>query len=456
MQMSTRRVCTTTLLIAGIYSSSILAQKRSPLKTAPTEPSELKLQLQLRENPHDRNAHQQLIRLLSKKYAFRAQMEEDGRWLRNNPDDYVAEIEMRSLADTATNDPAYAIYIDRFVLANAKREEDPAHYDNVSDRLARALLERGSTDEALAMMEKETQLSPLDFGVWENLGDGLVSAGQFGAAILSYRKAISLDGNQEGPHEGLSEAYVKQKNYHGAITELKAALSIYNEQFHGPAPTDSYHAALKQMQDITHMEPNLAQLHRKLARVYVANGEFANALAEANAASNPGDPYGDYYLRALIYDASGDGAKATATRANAHTAILSALSKEPPKSRANFGEWTYPEVAFMSTDDEVGSAHEIIMLLEPHILNGNLKSMDVMLLGVSYCTVGRIPDCKAWSRTAMSREPKLDTARNHHILGEALKKGGDTTGAAEEFEQAYQRDPQNTTYRIDYEASRTN
>ena len=110
----------------------------------------------------------------------------------------------------------------------------------------------------------------------------------------------------------------------------------------------------------------------------------------------------------------------------------------------------------MSTDDEAASAHEVIMLLEPKVPNGNLKAMDVMLLGVSYCTVDRIQDCKARSRTAMSMGSKLDTGRNHHVLGESLKKGGDPTGAAEEFEQAYQRDPQNTTYRIDYEATRTN
>ncbi len=437
-----------------------LAQSRPAHKTATPStsklPTELALQLHLRDNPHDVEAHKQLNKLLSAKYAFRSQMEEDGQWLRNNPDDYVAEIEMRSLADTTVSDPEYAIRIDRFVLAHASRQDDPSHYDNVSDRFARALLERDHPTEAIAIMKKETELSPEDFGVWENLGDGQVSTGQIEAGIASYKKAISLDGNQEGPHEGLADAYSKEQKYHAAVTELTAALAIYNAQYHGAAPSDSYHSAMKHMQEITHAEPNLIQLHRKLARVYLAEKEFARALQEANKASSSDDPYSDYYLRASIYDASGNARKAAETRANAHTAILAALSKEPPKSRSGFDEWAYPEVAFMSSDDDKTQAHEVITLLEPQIATGRLKPMDLMLLGVSYCSADRIPECKRQSRAAMSSSPKLDTGRNHHVLGESLKKSGDAKGAAEEFEQAYQRDPQNTTYRIDYEASSAN
>jgi hypothetical protein len=108
----------------------------------------------------------------------------------------------------------------------------------------------------------------------------------------------------------------------------------------------------------------------------------------------------------------------------------------------------------MSSDDDRAQAHEVITLLEPQIATGRLKPMDLMLLGVSYCSVDRISDCKRQSQAVMSSSKKLDTGKNHHLLGESLKKSGDATGAAEEFEQAYQREPQNTTYRMDYEAAR--
>ncbi len=254
------------------------AQTRPAHKAASSNPSklpaELALQLQLRDNPHNVQAHKQLNKLLRTKYAFRAEMEEDGQWLRNNPDDYVAEIEMRSLADTAVSDPEYAIAIDRSVLAHASRQDDPPDYDHVSDRLARALLDRAQTTEAIAIMKKQTELSPEDSGVWENLADGEAATGQMEASVTSYKQAISLDGNQEGPHKGLADTYSKMHNYHAAATELTAALAIYNAQYHGAAPSDSYHSAMKQMQDITHMEPNLTRLHRQLARVYLAEKDF--------------------------------------------------------------------------------------------------------------------------------------------------------------------------------------
>lgn len=57
-----------------------LAQSRPAHKGAPSAssklPTELALQLQLRDNPHDVQAHEQLNKLLSAKYAFRS------RWRR--------------------------------------------------------------------------------------------------------------------------------------------------------------------------------------------------------------------------------------------------------------------------------------------------------------------------------------------------------------------------------------
>jgi hypothetical protein len=83
---------------------------------------QMRLRFRLQSNPHDRQAHEELIKILSAKYAFRQEMEENGSWLRNNLDDYDAEIQMRSLATTAVNDPEYAINMDHFVLSHANRK----------------------------------------------------------------------------------------------------------------------------------------------------------------------------------------------------------------------------------------------------------------------------------------------------------------------------------------------
>ncbi len=52
-------------------------------------------------------------------------MDEDAVWLKNNPDDYNAEISVRSLA-TTINDAQFAINIDRYILAHANRADYPA------------------------------------------------------------------------------------------------------------------------------------------------------------------------------------------------------------------------------------------------------------------------------------------------------------------------------------------
>jgi hypothetical protein len=73
-------------------------------------------------NPHDQQAHNELVKIFNAKYAFRAEMEEeDGEWLRNNPTDFETEIQMRSIATVAIYDPEYAISTDRFILSRVHR-----------------------------------------------------------------------------------------------------------------------------------------------------------------------------------------------------------------------------------------------------------------------------------------------------------------------------------------------
>ncbi len=103
-------------------------QKKPKVATEDDNRIEMRLRMRLNFNSHDKQAHKELTSLLNRRYAFRAQMEEDGNWLKNNPDNYFDEIEMSSLAKTV-GDPEYAIGIDRTVLAKANRADDPSDYD---------------------------------------------------------------------------------------------------------------------------------------------------------------------------------------------------------------------------------------------------------------------------------------------------------------------------------------
>jgi tetratricopeptide (TPR) repeat protein len=416
----------------------------------------MQLRFRLQANPHDKEAHAELIKILSSENAFRPEMEEDGTWLKNNPDDYDTEIGMRSLAIAAVDDPEYAISIDRFILAHANRADDPKDYDFVSDRLAFALLDRNHDVEALELLTRSTLQSPSDPGVWENLADAQLRTGQAEKALETYRKSINLDPTQEFPHEGLAKALFKLGRYSDCETELNAAISVYNAQYHG-VPTDTFHLMLKNIEQATHNEPALADLHTQLARVYVAEQKFDKALTEIGAAAqaNPDDKITYEYLRAAIYERAGQAESANAARLRANTEVQEELKKESGSNHLD-AEIAYPQVVFMSIDgDDEDSAHEVVNFLEPLTSGGSLKPMDLAALGFADCTLGRASECNSRVEAAFRADGKLNTGKSQHNLAEALIKAHDSSAALEHFRRAYVLDPQNTTYRMDYESAQS-
>jgi tetratricopeptide (TPR) repeat protein len=452
-----RRLVILAMLSVALLPASSEGQNQAPTKppAKSTSDEQLRLRLRLRDNPHDQEAHKQLHKLLSANYAFRAEMEEDGAWLKNNPDDYSTEIDMNSLATVVLFDPEYAIAIEKIILLHADRSAYPEGYDGVIDHLSQILRQREKYKEALEYEREALKLQPDDSGVWENLGDTQVDAGDPSGALSSYRKSLDLDGNQEGPHEGLATAYMKLGDYKGAETELNAAIAIYNAQYHGTGTSDSFHEATKKMQEVTKMEPQLVRLHQKLATAYLSDGEFARALAEANAAIQANDPYGDYYLKASIYEAWGKPKEAADVRLQAHNGIAAELKKE--KTPSMFDDMTYPELVFISTSPGNGdqqAAHEIIKLLSPLQSSGQLRPFDGIMLGFAYCDVGEYRACKEQAEAAMNLSAKVNTAVTNHNLGRAMMKGKDTRTALVHFQKAYELDPANTTYRMDYEQAR--
>lgn len=442
-------------------ASSVAVQAQATRKSAPTKRvddsnRQMQLRFRLKDNPHDQQAHDELVKMFRAKYAFRAEMEEDGEWLRNNPTDFETEVQMRSLATAAVHDPEYAISTDRYVLAHAERSDDPNDYDFVKDRLAFALLDRHRTAEGVEILTRATTETPSDAGVWENLGDAQVRASQFAAAIPSYKKAIELDGNQENPHQGLANAFFKSGQYSEAEVELNAAIAVYNGQYHGDAPSDTFHIAMKRLQAVTHNEPTLASLDCQLARVFVEEHKFDKALAEVDKATlaNPEEKINYEYLEAAIYESAGQPQQAEATRRKAQQEVQAVLKKEPTNNEMAAAV-AYPETLFMSIEgDDLTSAREVIHFLEPLSQSGTLKSMDLVDLGFAYCTVDRPIDCKHFVEAGFRLGSKLDNPVSEHHLAEALLESGDPDGAREHFQQAYEREPQNLTFRMDYEASK--
>ena len=455
-----RRVLFFSIILVSIWPCYTHAQKvnqKQPSKKSADNGSELlKFRFRLDNDPHDKTAHEGLIKLLRAKNAFRAEIEEDGTWLKNNPSDWMTEIEMRSLAEAAVDDPEYAFGIDRFILAHTKREDDDHSYDFAEMRYAFGLLGRTHIEEALDLLRKETVESPDDPAVWQNLGDAQVRANQPGQAIPAYKRSIALGPTQEAPHEGLAKAYFRLKQYSEAETEFKAAISLYNAQYHSGEPTDSFHAMMKKMQEATHQEPSLAKLYCQLAQVYVGVKEYAKAISELDSAeqANSDNKINYEYLRAHIYEASGQLDRANALRSQASKEVRD-LMKKAPKDADMEAYLAYPESFFMSfEEDDLSSAQEIIACYST-LPPASLKAMDMLTLGMAYCTVGKADQCISYVESAFRVGGKLNRAENHHKLAEALLEAHDSRGALRHFQAAYELDPVNTTYRLDYEAAKS-
>jgi hypothetical protein len=102
-------------------------------------------------------------------------------------------------------------------------------------------------------------------------------------------------------------------------------------------------------------------------------------------------------------------------------------------------------------ENDDAMAPTAIWYLEPQLKAGTLKPVEEMVLGQRYCEVGRIDEREKTKVTAMQADPELHTARAERALGVVLFKAKGPVAAKEHFPGAYELDPQNLTYRMDYQ-----
>ena len=95
---------------------------------------------------------------------------------------------------------------------------------------------------------------------------------------------------------------------------------------------------------------------------------------------------------------------------------------------------------------------EIVLILEPRI--ASLSSLERVQLAHAYFALGRVTDGKEQWEKAIASEPQLDNPISQFDLGEQLLKSGALNAALPHLQRAYELDPQNVTYRMDYESVR--
>lgn len=433
---------------------------KHPASKASSLPTEDTLRMRLQFHPHDVDAHKQLIKLLNDKYAFRAIVAEDTTWLSNNRSDSWALTEIVSYSETALHDPEYAIAQLRLQLAAVPRKDDPEDFDDWSDQLAAKLQKRGRPEEALPLLSELVRLNPNEAGFWADYGDLLSALGQNADAIKAFRRSIELNPSMESFHEGFAETLVKSGDLNGAESEYRAALSIYDAQYKKGEPTDSYHSFISGMVKIeaAHGEEHaLAETRMKLAHILLLDKKYDEALVQAKAALEADrHEFAAFYLQAEICDAKGEHDQANKMRANAAATVQKEAASEAgwKKSKPDMDA----RVLFLS--DTLWNAQsgypafpsEIVSILEPRA--AALSAFERVELASAYFALGSVVSGKQQWERAIASDSQIDNAVSHSNLGEELVKAGAFDDAFPHLRKAYELDPQNTTFRMEYDAVR--
>jgi tetratricopeptide (TPR) repeat protein len=112
------------------------------------------------------------------------------------------------------------------------------------------------------------------------------------------------------------------------------------------------------------------------------------------------------------------------------------------------------ESLFDSDSEESSFPSEIASILEPRL--STLSPYERVILANAYLDLNRFGEAtKQWEQ-ALVADPTLDNAIAHANFGQRLLVVGRSSEALPHLKRAYELDPQNMTYRIDYERAAHN
>jgi tetratricopeptide (TPR) repeat protein len=148
---------------------------------------------------------------------------------------------------------------------------------------------------------------------------------------------------------------------------------------------------------------------------------------------------------AQLLETKGMLQNAQAMREKAETVVVQHYAKFPKANR--HPPWTPWD--FDVPDDD---PKEKVRILES-AKDNNLTPVYRLELALAYFESGRADEGLAQVER-LPDDPKVIDAYRRFFLGEALKKAGLNTTASEQYRKAYEMDPENVTYRYEYEATK--
>jgi len=120
------------------------------------------------------------------------------------------------------------------------------------NNLGKALLKKGSVEEAIPHFQRALQIMPDNAEAWYNLGDALLKKGNVDEAISHFQRALQIKPDYVEAHNNLGNALFKKGNVNEAIAHYQKALQI---------------------------KPDYAEIHNNLGIALAkAHGDYANKL----------------------------------------------------------------------------------------------------------------------------------------------------------------------------------
>jgi len=222
---------------------------------------------------------------------------------------------------------------------------------------------------------------------------------------------------------------------------------------------DHFIAGMVEVEKKFQSEHALAAIHLKLARCLAAEKKWDDAVEQTKLALNADkEAYQALFLKAQILEAKGDFKTANQVR----TDVMSALSKQIAAAGAGADvkkAITDPRFILLMNDDDDSTdlapltfAGEVVAA--GSINEGRLSAFERLLYGNALAENGRVDDADQQWNKAIASDRRLDNARVQAQIGQRLLSLGSGSKAAPHLRRAYELDPLNMTYRIDFERAK--